>query len=155
MNKILIALLVFGGGALVYYVLSGNTESLPAELQVEEDVSLEEVAEALEDTGPRKTYGSCNVIAESSTCVDYVGSMWAEDNSAELNCADSGTFSRNTCPYSTYGGCQTSGGSVMEMIVWMYPEGGGEIDPEAVPYARAACEANPIGKWVMPDDFLQ
>lgn len=73
---------------------------------------------------------------------------------AELNCEGAGTFSKNTCPYSDYGGCQSGGGTVMESIAWVYKEGNGGYDGESIVYAQAACNSVPNGKWVMPDDFL-
>lgn len=151
MNKILIVLLVLGVGALVYYVLGGNNNILPPEMQLGEEVNFEEVEQALKETKPHTVYGSCNVIAEKSTCVDYVGSMWADNNSAELNCKGVGTFSKNTCPYSELGGCQSSAGTVMEIISWFYEEGPGEFTDESIPYARMACEAVANSNWTMPD----
>lgn len=153
MNKIFIALLMFGAGAIGYYVLQGRDEMLPEDL-VEGDVSLEEVTQALQDESDGKVKGSCNDIAESSTCVEYRGSMWADYDSAELNCRGVGVFSKDGCPYSEFGGCRTGAGSVMETVMWMYREGGGGFDDESIRYARAACVANPLGSWVMPEDFL-
>lgn len=152
MKKLLIVLLVLGTGALLVFLLEGKTEQLPAEFQ--DDTDFEVVEKALQEDGKRKVYGSCNAISTASNCIDYVGSIWSENNMAELNCKEVGVFSKNACPYSDFGGCQTSGGSVMEMVAWVYPEGPGEYDTESVKYASAACNAVPLGKWVMPDDFL-
>lgn len=154
MNKILIALLVFGGGALIIYLMAGNTDGLPTGTQTNDDVSYEEVAESLKEDGARKVVGNCNAIAEKSSCVDYIGSMWADADMAELNCKGVGTYSNNTCPYSEFGGCQTSAGSVMEMIVWAYREGPGEYNEESVPYAIAVCNANPAAQWVTPEEAI-
>jgi hypothetical protein len=155
MNKFIIALLVFGASAIaLYYIFGTDTEQmtyLPEDMQQDvlvEDASLEDVERALEEDGPRTVYGSCNAIAESSTCIEYIGSVWGEDNSGKLNCSDAGVFSENPCPQPSLGGCQTGGGTVTEMIAWMYKEGGGEIDAESIPYAEMACEANPLGNWL-------
>ncbi len=113
-----------------------------------EDASFEDVERALEEDGVRTVYGSCNAIAEASSCIDYVGSVWSEYDSGLLNCSDSGTFSEEPCPQPSLGGCQTSGGTVIEMVVWMYKEGGGGIDEESIQYAQMACDANPMGNWI-------
>jgi hypothetical protein len=154
MNKVLIVLLVLGAGALVLYLIGGDKGALPQGTEVASDVTAEEVAEALKETNPRTVYGSCNVIAEKSTCIDYVGSMWKDNNMAELNCKDVGNFSKNTCPYSDFGGCQTSAGTVMETIAWFYKEGNGGITEEAIPYSTMACNATPNSKWTTPDALL-
>ena len=155
MNKLLVVLLIFGAGGLLYFLLGGNTENLPEEVQPEEDISFEEVAEALEETGDRKVVASCNAIAEKSSCVDYIGSMWADEQMSELNCKGVGTYSETvTCPYSEFGGCRTGAGTVMEMVIWAYREGPGEYTEESAPYAAAACNASPMADWVMPEDLL-
>lgn len=156
MQKLLIALLVFGTGAFIVFLLEGNTGGLPAEIQTEMEDSpdFETIQEALKEEGKRKVYGSCNAIPSTSNCVDYVGSMWGDNQMAELNCKDVGTFSKDACPYSDFGGCQTTGGSVMEMIAWVYAEGDGGYDAESVPYAQKACDALPQAKWVVPADLL-
>jgi hypothetical protein len=152
MNKILIVLLVLGAGALVFYIIGGNREvSLPGT----EDVDIEEVEQGLKETNPRTVYGSCNTITEKSTCVDYVGSAWNDNNMAQLNCKDVGTFSKNSCSYSDFGGCQTSVGTVMEIVAWVYKEGPGEYTDESVAYAKMACNALSNSKWVTPSDLLK
>ncbi|MBU0661017.1 hypothetical protein KKG22_02435 [Patescibacteria group bacterium] len=91
--------------------------------------------------------GSCNAIAESSTCIDYYGSFWTGD-SARLNCSDSGTFSKDACPQDSYGGCNTGEGTQADMVVWMYPYGGGEIEAEGIKYAKMACDATLASSWI-------
>ncbi len=153
MNKLLIALLIFGAGGFLIYLVGGNTNSLPENLR--DGTHYENVEEALKEDGKGKFYGSCNAISTASNCIDYVGSMWGTNDMAELNCENVGIFSKkNTCPYSEYGGCQTTGGSVMEIIAWVYPEGPGDYNDESVPYAREVCNRTPMAKWVMPDDLL-
>ncbi|MFH1366636.1 MAG: hypothetical protein ABIH38_01450 [Patescibacteria group bacterium] len=155
MTKVLIVILVLGVGALGYYFLAGRTENLPEETGVDENTDLEQVTEGLKETGPRKVYASCNDIVNSSNCIDYVGSMWNDSDSAKLNCGESRTFSLNACPYSEFGGCQMNGGSVMESIAWAYSEGSGGYTDESVAYAAAACNSVPNGKWVTPEDLLE
>lgn len=154
MNKLLIVLLVLGAGGLLLYLINGNSEGLPEGVEVPDDVTPEEVEQALKEDGKRTVYGSCNAIASASTCVDYIGSMWSENNMAELNCEGAGTFSRDACPYAEFGGCQSSGGTVMELVSWVYREGPGGYDEESVPYAQAACNSLPIGTWVTPEGLL-
>jgi len=155
MNKILVVLLVLGAGALVYFLLGGNTSDIPDGL-IDSDASVEEVEQALQDSGKRKVRASCNAIAEKSSCVDYIGSMWEDEQIAALNCQGVGTYSEKvTCPYSEFGGCRTGAGTVMETVIWAYREGPGEYNEESVPYAAAACNANPVAEWIMPEALLQ
>lgn len=152
MNKLLIALLVLGVGAFMIYLFGGNTDLLPENL--DNNTGIETIEEAIKEEGKRTVYGSCNAISTSSNCIDYVGSFWKDNNMAELNCKGAGTFSKNTCPYSEFGGCQTSPGTIMEIIAWVYKEGPGEYNDESVPYARATCNELPTANWTMPDDLL-
>lgn len=148
-------ILVLGAGALLYYFLSGNTNLLPPGAEIDENVDAELVEEGLKETGKRTVYGSCNDIPNSSNCIDYIGSMWKDNNSAELNCGEGRNFSKNACPYSEFGGCQMNGGSVMESIAWVYEEGPGEYTQESVQYAAASCNSMPNAKWVTPDELLK
>ena len=154
MNKVLIVILVLGAGALLYYFLSGNTNLIPG-VEVDENVDMELVEEGLKETGKRTVYGSCNDIPNSSNCIDYVGSMWKDNNSAELNCGEGKNFSTNACPYSEFGGCQMNGGSVMESIAWVYEEGPGEYTSESIQYAAMSCNSLPNAKWVTPESLLE
>lgn len=155
MNKVLIVILVLGAGALLYYLIAGRTDILPPGMEVDENTNLEQVKEGLKETGKRTVYGSCNDIANSSNCIDYVGSMWKDDNSAKLNCGEGRDFSNNACPYSEFGGCQMNGGSAMESIAWVYEEGSGGYTQESVQYAAMACNSTPNGKWVSPESILE
>lgn len=155
MNKVLIVILVLGAGAFLYYLTAGNTSILPPGVEVNENVNIEQVKEGLKETGKRTVYGSCNDIANSSNCLDYVGSMWQDHNSAKLNCGEDRTFSNNACPYSEFGGCQMGSGSVMESIAWVYKEGSGGYTEESVSYAAAACNSVPGAKWITPEDLLK
>lgn len=154
MNKVLIVLLVLGAGALIYYALRGNIDLFP-DVDVDENIDLETVEESLEETGDRTVYASCNDIANTSNCLDYVGSMWNEADSAELNCGENRTFSNNACPYSEFGGCQMNGGTVMEFISWVYEEGPGDYNAESLPYAIQSCNSLNNAKWVTPDSLLE
>ena len=155
MNKVLIVILVLGTGALLYYLLRGNTDLFPPGAEVDENIDSEIVDESLKETGKRTVYGSCNDITNSSNCIDYVGSMWNDSDSAKLNCGEGRTFSTNACPYSEFGGCQMNGGSVMESIAWVYGQGAGGYTNESVVYAISACNSVPNGKWVTPESLLE
>jgi len=152
MQKFLIVLLVLGAGALALYFFNGKINQLPENLQDNTDIDYESVKEVLKEDNKRTVYGSCDAIATASNCIDYVGSIWAENNMAELNCEGAGVFSKNTCPYSEFGGCQTSAGTIMEIIAWTYREGPGGYNEESLPYAKKACDANPVANWTMPND---
>ncbi len=155
MNKLLLVILVLGASALIYYVVAGNSSILPPEAEIDETIDYEMVKEGLQEQGRRTVYGSCNDIPNSSNCIDYVGSMWKDNNSAELNCGEDRNFSTNACPYSQLGGCQANGGTVMEIIAWVYEEGPGQYTEEAVADAAKACNSIPNGKWVTPESFLE
>lgn len=103
------------------------------------------------DEKPR-VRGSCNVISSSSTCVDFIGSVFTEER-MRLSCAE-GTFSLDACPYSDLGGCQATAGTVSESIAWSYPYGGQPISAEEASYQARACNALSMGQWVHPDDLL-
>lgn len=153
MNKVLLIILVLGTGALLYYFLRGNSDIIPSD--VDESIDLEVVDESLKETGKRTVYGSCNDIPNSSNCIDYVGSMWVDSDSAELNCGEGRNFSKNACPYSEFGGCQMNGGSIMESIAWVYEEGPGGYNDESLPYAIATCNSMANAKWVTPESLLE
>lgn len=155
MNKVLLVILVFGTGALLYYFIAGRTNILPPGTEVDENTNLEQVEKALEETGKRTVYGNCNDIVNSSNCIDYVGSMWKDNDSAKLNCGENRNFSTNACPYSDLGGCQMNGGSVMESIAWVYKEGPGGYTEESVQYAAASCNSIPNAEWVTPEALLE
>jgi len=151
MNKILIVLLIIGVGALGYLFLGQEPEGDDVLHNDEMAADIEAVEEYLQEDTSDSVFGSCNSIAEASTCVEYRGSLWGDNNMAALNCEGAGVYSNGKCPTGAYGGCQTSGGTTMEMVAWMYPQGGGEITPESVQYAEAACNANPVAQWILAD----
>lgn len=155
MKKVLIVILVFGVAGLAYYFLQGNKGNIPFEIDVTEEVNTDLVKEGLKEEGKRTVYGSCNAIETSSNCIDYIGSMWKDNDMGKLNCSGVGIFSENACPYSALGGCQTSGGSVIEMIAWVYEEGPGGYTDEAVIYASMACNNTPESRWVTPEELLK
>ena len=152
MNKYLVAALIFGGAAVAAYFIWGTSATVPEEAGTDPTVAEEDMVEALKDDA-EGVYGSCNAIASDSTCIDYIGSIWRDNNMAELNCEGSGTFSRDPCPYPDYGGCRMNAGTIMEMVMWAYKEGG-QYPDDSIQYAIAACNAQPVGKWVTPEDML-
>ncbi|MBT3817317.1 MAG: hypothetical protein HOG08_03160 [Candidatus Magasanikbacteria bacterium] len=95
----------------------------------------------------KKSAGSCNAISEASTCMEYYGSFWTEE-SARLNCSDSGKFSTEPCPTDHAGGCNTGMGTEADMVAWMYTRGGGGITAESLKYAKMACEASFASNWI-------
>ncbi len=138
---------------LVCFVLVGwgCSEALPEDQQVEYE-EVEELIEEIEEE--YKVRGSCNVIAEKSTCVDYIGSYWDTPEVKELNCDGVGIYSDNTCPYSELGGCQTTPGTMVETIAWSYPYGGQPISVEEAGYQAMACNALGMAQWVTPDQVF-
>lgn len=143
---VLIVLLLVGAGC-------SNNQSTPKE-DMEEGIEaandlLEEVEEKYE------VRGSCDTIATSSHCLDYIGSIWTEEQMI-LNCQGAGTYNKTTCPYSNNGGCRAGASTITESVVWSYDYGGNPITGENVQYESMACNANPVADWVTPDQlFIQ
>jgi hypothetical protein len=94
-----------------------------------------------------KAKGSCEAIAESSTCVEYYGSFWNEV-SMRSQCEGAGNFSFDACPSDMAGGCNTGVGTQADMVAWMYLRGGGEITNESLKYAKMACDATLASEWI-------
>lgn len=91
---------------------------------------------------------SCNLIPAASTCIEYIGSMWADTNATRMRCPRDGSFSTKACPRPTAGGCQIGADSAaMMMITWFYNYGGDPITPEVVEKASAACNLSG-GMWI-------
>ncbi len=90
--------------------------------------------------------GSCNLIGEGSTCIEYIGSFWTGAN-AKLNCSSAAAFSASPCPRPALGGCNVSAGTGTEIVTWHYGYGG---DPytEVIGYAASACNALPGARWI-------
>lgn len=149
--------LLLGGGSQTDIDGGGGDINNP-ETMTEED--WQEMAEAYQDlftqeTGERKIVkGSCNVIADKSSCVDYTGSYWAtNDEFMELNCQGAGVFSKDACPYTNIGGCINGPSTMTESVVWLYETGGSPTTQADKPYAQGACDANPMGQWTTPDQY--
>ncbi len=149
--KKLIALLILP----IFLILSGCNDVEESVLPEDEEIDLEAINEVFGEMAEDKagTRGSCNVVAEKSSCIDYVGSLWTEEQ-MQLNCQDVGAWSSNTCPYSEIGGCRVGVDLISEMIAWSYSTGGQPISAEEAKYAAGACNATPIGKWILPADLL-
>ncbi len=93
------------------------------------------------------TMKSCNAIAKTSTCIDYVGSFWSEVQK-KYHCMESGTLSSKPCESGNIGGCEIGRGSPSDMIIWMYSYGGEPISSDAVQSAKPGCDMNPMGNWL-------
>ena len=127
----------------------------PPDTPEDEQIEYEDVHELIEEIDQDyRVRGSCNVIAEKSTCVDYTGSYWDSPDVKELNCDGVGVYSDNTCPYTNLGGCQATPGTMFETIVWHYGHGGQPFDQETASYAAAACNALATAQWVTPDQVF-
>lgn len=147
-NKLLLSL----AGLFLVFSLAG-CEDVPADQAV--DYEKDVLPLVAEKTNSVKSRGSCNLIAVGSTCLDYVGSLWTEQQ-MKLNCGDPrGIFSLDGCPYSDVGGCRTTVGTITETIIWSYDYGGDPITPEVKPYAMGACNALQVADWVTPESLLQ
>lgn len=126
---------------------------LEADLSTEREGQGNEIVEELIKLDDQKksgeaVRGSCNAIGESSTCLEYIGSIWTEEH-MRLNCSDSGSFSLEPCPENMAGGCNIGAGLSNDMISWFYLNGGGGIDADGLKYAKMACDANPLSTWIV------
>jgi len=118
------------------------------EAKINEDYNLvRELEDSEEDKKSGKAKGSCYAIESSSTCMEYYGSFWSEQQ-IKLQCQGAGTFSKDPCPEDMAGGCNTGVGTMADMVAWMYTRGGGEIDAESMKYAKMACDATMASKWI-------
>jgi hypothetical protein len=113
----------------------------------------EETVDRTEEFGSMASVrGSCNAIASKSTCIDYFGSFWTEQQ-MRLNCSGPGvTFSRNGCPYAELGGCNTGAGTIADAVLWHYAEGGQPFNASTVNDARIVCLNTPMAQWVSAED---
>ena len=121
----------------------------------ETDITEDEVFDLIEEVdGDGKVKGSCAAYGKS-TCIDYVGSFWTNEQMT-LNCSgpDVTFMSDKTCNYADFGGCNMGTDTFTEIVTWHYEEGSGGYNAESIPYAIGACNALPMASWVMPDDFL-
>ncbi len=121
----------------------GSGEVEPSGPGSGEEISQSDVLKA-------KAKGSCNAIEKGSTCIEYIGSFWSSNTNTELNCKGAGIYSKNPCPRPTTGGCQISGGTMNEIVMWNYTYGGDPFTPEIVNNVAKVCNANPFGSWVAP-----
>lgn len=105
--------------------------------------------EDLMDGQPKKERPnkSCNAIAKTSTCIDYIGSFWTETQ-MKYACEYSGTLSPEPCETGSIGGCNVGQGSFNDMIIWMYSRGGASIVASSAKSAKPACDMNPMGTWL-------
>jgi len=91
--------------------------------------------------------GSCDLIAEASTCIEYIGSFWT-DQQMRLHCESTGIFSKDPCPSGMVGGCNIGEGVISDMITWFYLQGGGGITEVSLKHAENACNATMMSRWV-------
>jgi len=132
-------------------LLTGCNKDIPEDQQIDYDEDVKPLI--VENTG-HKVRGSCNTIDDQSTCIDFIGSVFTEER-MKLSCEGVGAFSENACPYSELGGCASTPDTISESIIWSYDYGGQPISKEEAGYQAAACNALPMGKWVMPEDLLE
>jgi len=135
--------------AAIFFIGAGCGSNLPEEQNVDYE---KDVKPLIESKGNAKVRGSCNIIEEKSTCMDFIGEVYTEDR-MRLSCAE-GKFSLDACPYSDLGGCQATPGTIAESIVWSYNYGGEPITAEEAGYQAKACNALGMAKWVLPTDLL-
>ena len=121
--------------------------TLDQEAQEEEQIRVDLDKKESEKKLGKNLKGSCNAIEEGSTCLEYYGSFWTEEQ-MRPNCEESGIFSFDPCPSNAIGGCNTGVGTSADMVAWMYLEGGGEMTEESVQYAQMACDATLMSKWI-------
>lgn len=115
----------------------------------------DEVFDLTEETGStNRVRGSCDAIAAKSTCIDYFGSFWTEQQ-MRLNCTGPGVaFSLNACPHTELGGCNTGAGTITDAVLWHYGRGAQAFSVQDAADAERVCNQTPLARWVKPEDKL-
>lgn len=98
---------------------------------------------------PQTIKGSCNMIDQASTCVEYYGDYWHSETI--LMACQEGVFATEGCPAPNSGGCRIMPGSETDMITWHYDRGGDPFSEENIIYASQACNSVPGGVWAEED----
>lgn len=98
---------------------------------------------------PNEFKGSCELITQASTCVEYYGSYWNEET-ITLACSE-GLVYFDRCPIPNLGGCRIMPGTETDMITWHYDHGGDPYTQENIYYAAQACNSVPGGMWAEED----
>ena len=113
----------------------------------------DEVYDLTEEIGSTNSVrGSCNAINAKSTCIDYFGSFWTEQQ-MRLNCTGPGvSFSLNACPYTALGGCNTGVGTIADSVLWHYSRGAHAFDAQTAADAERVCNLTTLSRWVKPED---
>ena len=125
-----------------------NTDELGKIEQTDNTKAIREMENSEDKTKDgTQAVGSCNAVAENSTCVEYYGDFWTEPQ-MEIMCEGSGEFSTDPCPNDMAGGCNTGTETMADMVVWMYLTSDGEITSQSLKYAKMACDANASSKWI-------
>ncbi len=125
-------------------------ESAAAEEKENADLSLlEELEESeINKNQGTKLKGSCNSLPDNPVCIEYFGSFWT-DQQMELNCSDSGVFSKEPCPTGMFGGCNTGAGLANDFVAWMYPSpDAGALGNEIAKAAQMACDGLVTSRWL-------
>ena len=108
---------------------------------------INEIEDIKEDKKNGKTtVWSCNMISESSTCIDYYGSFWTSEQ-IKLWC-ENGKYSKQWCPRDYIWWCNTGLWTMADMVSWIYLRWGGGMDAESIKYAKQACNATFISNWI-------
>ncbi len=102
-----------------------------------------------EASSEKTVKGSCNIIDQASTCVEYFGSYWTSET-INLVCQE-GVASSDRCPEQHLGGCHMNPESESDMITWHYDIGGGGYNQENIQYAIQSCNSIPGGVWAEED----
>ena len=137
--------------AATLLVVGFGCSDMPKDQQVDYE---EDIKPLIEEKSTGKVRGSCNMIDKGSKCLDYIGSLWTEQQ-MRLNCQGGGDFSLNACPYAELGGCRNAKDTITENIIWTYNYGGEPSTPESLPYERGACDILEISEWTYPADMLE
>ncbi|OGF42305.1 hypothetical protein A2555_02275 [Candidatus Falkowbacteria bacterium RIFOXYD2_FULL_39_16] len=140
-----IKILLFTVLSVLLTMGAGCSDDMPEDQRVDYE---EDIKPIIETTTKPKVRGSCNVIDSKGTCVDFIGEVFTEER-MKLSCVE-GKFSLDACPYSDLGGCQATGGTITESIIWSYAP----ITPEEAGYQAKSCNALGAGKWVTPASLL-
>ncbi|MFH1971040.1 MAG: hypothetical protein ABIJ05_01500 [Patescibacteria group bacterium] len=149
-NKAVIASFTLVVILLGVFIAKGfSPKDIDPELSEEIITETEDLLPNDEVGSPKKINGSCDMIIQASTCVEYYGSYWTNET-ITLACQE-GVVSTKGCPAPNLGGCRIMPGSESDMITWHYDSGGGGYNLENIQYAIQSCNSVPGGVWAEED----
>ena len=148
-NKIAIGSFTIFVILLALFVAKGfSPKDIDPEFSEEIITETEDLLPGGEVGSPQEIKGSCDMIVQASTCVEYYGFYWTEETI--IMACQEGIVLTEGCPAPNLGGCRIMPGSESDMITWHYDYGGTPFT-DSVQYAMQSCNSIPGGVWAEED----